>query len=359
MNQAKKLAAALLALCLMTVCALGAMAEEPLNDLLGFYQRATGQEAEPAEAPAAEPVEAPAVEGGAEGEYGFEVEEEELIPPEELIQVDDLAINESLPDEWENILLLGTDSRTGRSYTLTDTMIILSLNPATSQVKLTSLMRDLWVEIPGQGSQKLNAACFYGGPKLTIRLINEYFGMNIQYYVLVDMQCLAAIVDSVGGIRLDVSGAEASAINRLFEDDRNTHDANVYFAGNPVSPGEQVLLDGKQALGFARIRKLDSDYARSERQRLVLVTIAKQLQQQNLLALAGIVTNMLQYVETNLTFDEIMTIAATCMGANLDALDELRIPVDGTYEAGMFGTTWCIKADLAANAELLRQFIYG
>lgn len=355
MNHAKKLAAALLALCLMTVCALGAAAEEPLNDLLGFYERATGQEAGVAEAPVAEAAEAPV----AEGEYGFEEAEEEIIPPEELIQVDDLAINESLPEEWENILLLGTDSRTGRSYTLTDTMIILSLNPATKQVKLTSLMRDLWVEIPGWGNQKLNAACVYGGPQLTVRLINEYFGMNIQYYVLVDMQCLAAIVDSVGGIRLDVSGAEASAINRLFEDDRNSHDANSYFAGSPVSAGEQVLLDGKQALGFVRIRKLDSDYARTERQRRVLITIAKQLQQQNLLAMAGIVTNMLQYVETNLTFDEIMTIAGTCMGANLDALEELRLPVDGTYEAGMFGTTWCIKADLAANAELLRQFIYG
>ena len=152
MNHAKKLAAALLALCLMTVCALGALAEEPLNDLLGFYERATGQEAGAAEAPA-------------DGEYGSDNGEEELVAPEELIQVDDLAINESLSDEWENILLLGTDSRTGRSYTLTDTMIILSLNPATKQVKLTSLMRDLWVEIPGWGNQKLNAACVYAADR--------------------------------------------------------------------------------------------------------------------------------------------------------------------------------------------------
>ena len=89
------------------------------------------------------------------------------------------------------------------------------------------------------------------------------------------------------------------------------------------------------------------------------MTIARKLQEQNLLSLAGIVTNMLQYVETNLTFEDIMSIASVCMGANLDDVRELRIPVDDTFEAGMFGNTWCIKADFEANTAALHEFIYG
>ena len=360
MRKMRKWAAALLALCLLAG-AMGAAAEgDLLNDLLGFYQRATGQEASAEEAvPEGAPVqEAPAeaaefIPGGEAPE-----EEEEILPPDELVQVDDLAINPDLSGDWMNILLLGTDSRTTQNYSRTDTMIVLSINPATNQVKLTSLMRDLWVDIPGHGGAKLNAACVYGGPALTVRCINENFGLNIRSYVLVNMQCLAAIVDSLGGIPMDVSEAEASAINRLFEEDRNANDENTYFAGDAVSAGSQVMLNGKQALAFARIRKLDSDYARTERQRRVLVTIAKQLQQQDVLSLTGIIINMLQYVETNISLDDLVSLATTCTKANLDEMPELRLPAEGTYQAGTYGSTWCIKADYPANAEALRQFIY-
>ena len=127
----------------------------------------------------------------------------------------DLSITEGLSKSWLNILLLGTDSRGTTKYLRTDTMVILSVNEGTGAVKLTSLMRDIWVEIPEYGGQKLNAACVYGGPELTVKMINEYFGLNIRDYALVNMKCLVEIVDSLGGIQLDVSPAEAEAINKL------------------------------------------------------------------------------------------------------------------------------------------------
>ena len=334
--------AALLALCLALVGAVGALAEGgAVNDLLGFYERASAGLVEKLEAEEPEII------------YGDEpaTETEELLG----LEIGDTGL--SL--EWENILLLGTDSRSTEKNTRTDTMIVLSLNTQTHDIRMTSLMRDIWVDIPGHGGAKLNAACVYGGPELTMRVINEYFGLNLESYVLVNMECLTSIVDALGGIRLDISGSEARAINRLFDDDRNTHDANVRFAGQHVSSGTQVLVNGKQVLGYARIRSLDNDYNRTQRQREVLMTIARKLQEQDLLSLAGIVTNMLQYVETNLSFEDIMAIASVCMGANLDDVRELRIPVDGTFEAGMFGNTWCIKADFEANAAALHEFIYG
>ena len=368
-----KAMAALLALCLMVCGAFGALAEQGdedvIADLLRYFLNIPEEEAvapEPeTEAPGAEEEpEAPAAPDDGEpldpdDQYVVDEIEEEPIVVEQLVDVDDYAVNESLPDDWLNILLLGTDSRTSKQYSRTDSMIVLSINEASGEARLTSIMRDIWVDIPDHGGAKLNAACVYGGPELTMRLINEYFGLNIEKYALVNMKCLSEIVDMLGGIRLDISRGESRAMNRLIQSDRESGDANRAFATASVSPGTQVLLNGKQALAYTRIRKLDSDYVRTQRQRTVLITIARQLQQINLLKLAGIVTSMLQYVETNMATDEIMAIAKVCMKLDVDALAQFRIPAEDTFEAGMFGTTWCIKPDFEANARQLHEFIYG
>ena len=319
----KKTIAALMALCLALSCAMGALAEGGLlNDLLGFF----GGKSEPEPAPEAQAEAAPAAESSG---------------------------------PWQNVLLLGTDSRTEDAESRTDTMIVLSLNSETKEIRMTSLMRDIWLDIPGHGGAKLNAACVYGGPELTVKTINQYFGLDIQAYVLVNMECLAKIVDALGGIQMDVSEEEAAAINRLFADDRAAKDENSAFAGTNVTAGSQVMLDGKQALGFARIRSLDNDYARTERQRRLLLTIAKQMQQKDLLTVMGIVGGMLQYVETNLTLDDIRSLLVVCLGASLDGIAELRLPAKGTYQSGDYNNTWCILPDFQENARVLHAFIYG
>ena len=333
----KKLTAALLALCLALIGAAGALAEGGVNDLLGFIERAEAglvEKAEPEIVYGTEPADNPS------GDTALDIGDT------------------GLSREWENILLLGTDSRSEERDARTDTMIVLSLNTQTHEIRMTSLMRDIWVDIPGHGGAKLNAACVYGGPNLTLETINASFGLDLEYYVLVNMSCLAAIVDSLGGVTVDLNQSEASAINRLFADDRNSHDANVYFADSDVHSGTQ-LLNGKQALAYVRIRSQDSDYARTDRQRTMLVTIARMLQQKDLLTLGGIVTGMLPYVETNLDFEHIMAVAGVCMDADLDGISELRLPVDGTYEAGTFGGTWCIRPDFEANSKAIQAFIYG
>ena len=321
----KRLAAALLAACMLMGCACGATAESGLlGGLLGLFG---GDEA-------------PAEDGGEDAGQ-------------------DLAGNASLPADWTNILLLGTDSRTNEMDSRTDTMIVLSVNAASGQAKLTSIMRDTWVDVPGHGGAKLNAACVYGGPALTMRCINENFGLNIERYALVNMQCLVDIVDALGGIRLDISSEESNAINSLIASDANAHDENSEFATDLVPAGNQVLLNGRQALAYARIRKSDSDYARTSRQRVVLATIARRLQQEDMMSLMGMAMSLLNNVETNLSLDEIMAIAAVGVSADISAVEELRVPVDGTFDSGMFDGTWCIKPNFAQNAALLHSFIYG
>ena len=352
-----KTIAALLALCLLLGVAFGALAEQDDSDVVGDVLRYfMGVTKEEEDAIIAEE----AADEADDGEYvvdGDDEDEEEIVV-EEHVNVTDLAVTPGLSDDWLNILLLGTDSRGSTKYLRTDTMIVLSINAKTSRIKLSSIMRDIWVQIPGYGGQKLNAACVYGGPELTIRTINENFGLNIEKYALVNMQCLVQIVDTLGGIEMNVTPAESGAIRRLNASSVGAKDGSGKYISDAVPSGENVLLNGKQALAYSRIRKSDSDYARTSRQRNVLVAIARKMQSVSVLRLAGIVTTMLQYVETNLAFNEIMDIAGVCMKMDLNKMSEFRIPADGTYDSGMYGNTWCIKPDFEANAKALHAFIY-
>lgn len=260
---------------------------------------------------------------------------------------------ESLSDEWWNILLLGTDNRYEEStYGRTDSMIILSVNTAQKKAKLTSLMRDTWTPIPGHGTAKLNAASVYGGPELTMRTINENFGMNIKDYALINITGMADIIDILGGVYLDVTEDERKALNKgLFDLSSRSGMEKL------EQSGENILLNGNQAVAFSRIRKIDSDYVRTERQRTVLTAIASRLKEAGVTGIAGVVMNLKDFVETSLGFTDLMTLAYVGLQLDLSAVDQLRLPADGTYKSGTFNGVWCIKPDFSKNAAILRNFL--
>lgn len=259
-------------------------------------------------------------------------------------------------DEWWNILLLGCDSYTKNSYQRTDSMIILSINLARGEVKLTSLMRDTWITVPGTNRhRKLTELCAVGGPELTIRAINENFGMDISDYALISMQGIAEIIDLIGGLDLDITEAERKALNKgLFDL------SSLSGMEQLQESGEGVHLNGNQATAYARIRKIDSDYVRTERQRTVLIAMAEKIKNgASAGTLLAIVTTLLNYVDTNLTLPEIMSIASVGLKMDLSSVEQLRLPADGTFESGTYDGIWCIKPNFSKNAALLHSFIYG
>ena len=259
-------------------------------------------------------------------------------------------------DEWWNILLLGCDSYTTNSYQRTDSMIILSINLARGEVKLTSLMRDTWITVPGTNRhRKLTELCAVGGPELTIRAINENFGMDISDYALISMQGIAEIIDLIGGLDLDITEAERKALNKgLFDL------SSLSGMEQLQESGEGVHLNGNQATAYARIRKIDSDYVRTERQRTVLIAMAEKIKNgASAGTLLAIVTTLLNYVDTNLTLPEIMSIASVGLKMDLSSVEQLRLPADGTFESGTYDGIWCIKPNFSKNAALLHSFIYG
>lgn len=332
-NNIKRLLALLLVFALMIPCAVFA-------------------ESDATEEPEQTETEAPAEEAAEETEP-------EPTYSGELVDVDDLMINEKLDDQgWWNILLLGADSRYAGMYGLTDSIIILSINPEKGAVKMTSIMRDTWVKIYGKGEQKINAANVYGGPELAMRTVNECFGMNISEYVLVNMQSLVNIIDIIGGITLpEVTQAEKSAINSQLQDD--AADFKLNSSEELTEYGENIHLNGNQALAYARIRKLDSDYVRTQRQRNVLVAIASELKNESLVTITSVVSELYGYVETNLTIPQIISLAPVALNLGSDTIEQFRIPVDGTFASDTYNGIWQIRPNFETNTELLHDFIYG
>ena len=235
------------------------------------------------------------------------------------IQTDqnDLSINESLPDEWWNILLLGTDTGGALNYGRTDAMLILSIQRTTGEMKLTSLIRDMWVDIPGlKLPGRINAANSFGGPYLAVKTVNSVLNLNIQHFCSINFLGLQKFVDSIGGVTLDITKAEASVCGAQYQE------------------GGTVLF-GEEALKYARIRKLDSTFGRSKRHRTLLIGLGeKVVGTMSFTQILGLVTEMLPYVDTNLTVSDIFIfVRALTMNEGLD-IKTLSLPPEDSYSYG-------------------------
>ena len=288
---------------------------------------------------------------------------------ENMAQVSDLRMNTNLPADWLNVLLLGTDERTLSESSRTDAMLICSINRNTGEVKLSSIMRDLAIEYTdiGQynGTYRINAANYFGGPNLAMRTINEKFGMNIQYYVLVNFFGFQKIAQRVGGVEIDITEAEKDKINKMIvqqakiayrEGIDESDQENVYLE----TYGENTHLNGRQTLAYARIRKLTGgDAMRTERQRIVLEKLLQKVKNLDAIQLAALAKDMIDQVKTNLPFEDLFTIAMQVCGNGLNSVKSIRLPISGSYKEEVRNEqSMLYDCDFQANALELYNFIY-
>lgn len=257
---------------------------------------------------------------------------------------------------WRNILLLGGDARDMRKYDRSDSMILLSLNRDEGRAKLTSIMRDTWVRFPGtKRSGKINAATVYGGPELAVATVGEAFGADVRDYAIVNMEDLVQIIDLLGGVDLEITEAERQ--------ETNVYAANytgaAYSGAKSLPESGRVHMNGLLAMSYCRLRYIDSDYERVLRQQRVLLAMAERAQAMELDALMAAADEIAGIVRTSLSADELRALAKEMMIVDVGAVEGFRIPADGTFDSGIRDGVWRIDADLARNAELLREFIYG
>ena len=270
-----------------------------------------------------------------------------------------------LPDEYElpaegksgiyNLLLLGIDNPgeaiTGRS----DTMLLACFNARTGDLKLISFMRDTYVAIPRHGHNKLNAAYSYGGADLLIETLGKSFGVHVDGYVAVNYALMAELVDAIGGIEMDVSDGERRKLNGILEYYNYLRDA-PRDEGLLAESGHQ-LLNGLQTMSFARIRKLDSDFMRVQRQQKVILAILDKLRTLDTLSLTRIITAYIGKVNTNVTLAQAASLVAGVLGFDQVSIQTLRVPVDGAYTRQTLNETYYLMPKLEKCQDAIRDFL--
>jgi LCP family protein required for cell wall assembly len=246
-----------------------------------------------------------------------------------------------------NILLIGSDARIGVAGARSDSMVLLTFDRASSQIKLTSFMRDMYVAIQGHGSSKLNAAFSYGGESLLMQTLKNNFAIDVDNYITMRFESFIAVVDQIGGISLNLTQKEIDYIN-------------VEVGGVPDGDGLKQL-NGAQTLSHCRNRHVgNGDFTRTARQRTAIKAIFSKIKQQHDAAtLAGLIGFAMGNVKTNISADQILGLATEVLDAGDVRFGEARVPFDGTWEFATKNGASVIEVDFAANQERIRQFLDG
>ena len=287
-----------------------------------------------------------------------------------LENVDLSGIHVNSDDDIINILVIGNDYRKEKNYSasgLTDTMIIATMDLKHGTLKTTSLMRDCYVEIPGHGYNKLNAANSFGGIELLYKTIATNFNIELDGYVEVGFSAFTEAVDAVGGVEVELTESEAQYLNTT-----NYIRKKKY---RNVKVGKQTL-NGAQALGYCRIRKkgttvsgLRDDYGRTWRQRTVINAVFDKVKSLPMTEWLNIANKLLKHVTTDLTNDKIISYVTDVVTMGTTKIYQLQIPINGYYrgsQSGEFSVGSCLvmtdgtnsTLSTTANAEALKQFVF-
>ena len=242
-----------------------------------------------------------------------------------------------------NILLIGQDRREGEETARSDSMILCTYHRKTGNVTMTSFLRDLYVPIPGHHDNRINAAYSEGGAALLDQTLRENFDLHIDGNIEVDFSQFSQIIDLLGGVELELREDEAAEINKE--------------TGSTLSAGVQ-LLNGEQALTYARIRKLDADgdFSRTSRQRKLMNALLGSYRNIKWKDLLPLIDELLPLISTDMNYGRLVLLAMEILPKLSDAqITNQRIPADGTFTDERIDGMAVLSADLEANRQLLRE----
>ncbi len=250
-------------------------------------------------------------------------------------------------DDVINILFLGSDARGDVEGQRSDTMMLFSIDKKNKKLKLTSFLRDSYVYIPSKKfNTKLNASFSYGGTQLVKDTIEYNFGVKIDNYIMVDFKVFRQLVDLLGGIT--VEGVTAAEAKYMREDVKLK---NVKEGTNK--------MNGKTALWYCRIRYVDNDFKRTERQRKVISAIVSKALKTNPIKLMEIVKKVLPNISTDISSSELIGLA---VGAALRYIHydikQQQIPAEGTWTNARISGQLVLKMDIDKNKQIIKSFLY-
>ena len=275
--------------------------------------------------------------------------------------LNELGIDEASQDtqmsKFRNIAILGLDSLydTYDQDFRTDCIMVASINKETNEVQLYSIYRDTYVQMDLDGKtilDKINHA-YYNGVENTLKTINENLDLNITEYVMADFTAIADLVDSIGGIDIDVDSEEIKYINNYI---RNVSQVVGRTASNITHTGVQHL-DGIQAVAYCRIRYTSGwDYKRTERMREVLGKVVNKIKQSDLVTINNLLDTFLPKIRTNITVNEIKKLIPTALSLKLTNSFGWPYTTTGVWMNGDF---YGPATTLESNVKKLHEEVYG
>jgi LCP family protein required for cell wall assembly len=293
-------------------------------------------------------------------------EEQEYIPlPDELYQNDGSQYL-VLPENYdENItekskpyrlLIIGVDTNMPSIRGRSDTMVLAVFDAQCSSLKLISFMRDLYVQIPRSGKTRLNASFSHGGPKLLIETLKNNFGVEVEGYIAVNYSSMIKLVDSIGGIDIEVLDEELKPLNGILE-------YYNYLNGLPEQQGKLDKagfkhLSGLQAMSYARIRKIDSDYERIGRQQRVLMAILNRIRSLEISKILEIISENIEFVDTNITMSDAVKLTGDMLAVESLNTRYLRVPVKKAFTNKLIDGTYYVIPNINKNKKAIEKFIY-
>lgn len=281
---------------------------------------------------------------------------------------EDIVLNEKVEQNevlkgYRNVALFGVDSRKGKlgKGQRTDTIIIASINMDTGDVKLCSVYRDTYLNLGNDSYNKANGAYANGGAEQALNMLNWNLDMNIKEYVTVGFDGLIGAIDELGGVEIDVQENEIEHLNN--------YQRSMYMEeGDPASkinnnivevtsPGLQTL-NGLQATAYCRIRYVGDDYARTLRQRKVLMAVMDKVKQSNPATVLKILSDQIENVQTNIDFDEMTQILSEA--SKYQIVDQTGMPFEEVRKSGRMGKkgSCIVPMDLTQNVRMLHEFLF-
>ena len=278
----------------------------------------------------------------------------------DLSQMSDTFKNARHEDGVYNILLLGVEAIGNNSVASgrTDSIMIATLNTKQKTLGLTSIMRDSYVEIPGYYKTKINAAFGHGGINLLYETIAYNYNLRVDGSAIVSFETFQKIIDELGGIDIEITPAEAQYLN--------TKNYVSKKSNRNLKPGWNHM-NGNQALGYARVRyraTLDGsvdDFGRTSRHRRVIGAIFKEVKKSNPITLVKLLDTIFSQVQTDIKKSNASSYLAEVMELSLDGvpLDNLRLPIDGSYQGAKINRQAVVTFDSAMNKDALANFVFG
>jgi polyisoprenyl-teichoic acid--peptidoglycan teichoic acid transferase len=254
-----------------------------------------------------------------------------------------------------NIALFGLDQRTVKERGRSDSIMILTIDEQHKKIKLSSIMRDSYVNIDDHGKDKINHAYAFGGPQLAVKTLNENYNLNIKDYISVNFFGLAKIIDFLGGVTIEVKESEVAVINGNAASTASLNNETV----DPIKASGKQVLNGFQAVGYSRERHTgNGDFERTDRQRRVLSAMMKKVQALGPTKYNSVVSEFLPHVLTNMSSMDVIKLGTNVFSSGTKTIEQVRFPLDDYCKGKRIDGIYYLTFDEEATKDQIHKFIF-